>query len=460
MGAHRDARTRQGFLLALHDNRTGPARRRWGLAPDDLFHGAVYRRLWISILISSVGAQVTLLALPLTAALLLDATPLQMGLLTAVEALPFALFSLPAGVWLDRVRKLPVYVVGELTMALAVLTVPVAWWLGWLSMGWLYVVGFVIGAVHVFAGSAAQIVLTQVVPRERLVEAHARNALASSGAEVAGPGLAGVLVKALGAPLALLVDAVMLLLSAAILRGIQVQERLAPRGTGRSFMAELRVGLQFVRHHRLLVALALAVGGWQACHSAALVVQILHATRGLGLGEQAIGLCYAGLGVGTISASLFGNRLSDRIGPGPSMQVGFLLCAAGWVLPWLWPAGTAGVVAFVAMLLLSGTGGVLIFINFLGMRQAVTPAPLLGRMTTTMRWLILLPAIPGALLGGWIGEHAGLVQTLGTAALGATLLALLVWRGGVILAVRVLPSLPDEVLPGQAMPVDAPARPA
>ena len=422
-----------------------------GLPPGDLFHDAVYRRLWLSILISSVGGQVTLLALPLTAALLLQATPLQMGLLTAVEVLPFALFSLPAGVWLDRVRKLPVYVVGELTIAMAVLTVPLAWWLGWLSMGWLYAVGFTIGLVYVLAGSAAQIVLTQVVPRQRLVEAHARNALASSGAEVAGPGLAGVLVKLLGAPLALLLDALLLLLSAAILRGIRVQETLALRAAGRSFGPELRAGLQFVRRHRLLVALALAVGGWQACHNAALVVQILHASRGLGLGEQAIGLCYAGLGAGTISASLYGNRLSDRIGPGPSMVVGFALCAAGWLLPWLWPAGTAGVLAFVAMLLLGGIGGVLIFINFLAMRQAVTPAPLLGRMTATMRWLILLPAIPGALLGGWIGERAGLVQTLGAAGLGAALLALVVWRAGVITAVRALTSLPDDP------PADPPA---
>ena len=419
-----------------------------GLPPGDLFHDAVYRRLWLSILISSVGGQVTLLALPLTAALLLHATPLQMGLLTAVEVLPFALFSLPAGVWLDRVRKLPVYVVGELTIAMAVLAVPLTWWLGWLRMEVLYAVGFIIGAVNMLAGSAAQIVLTQVVPRQRLVEAHARNALASSGAEVAGPGLAGVLVKLLGAPLALLLDALLLLLSAAILRGIRVQETLALRAAGRSFGPELRAGLQFVHRHRLLVALALAVGGWQACHNAALVVQILHATRGLGLGEQAIGLCYAGLGVGTISASLYGNRLSDRIGPGASLVVGFALCAFGWLLPWWWPAGTAGVLAFVAMLLLGGTGGVLIFINFLAMRQAVTPAPMLGRMTATMRWLIMLPAIPGALLGGWIGERAGLVHTLGAAGLCAALLAVVVWRAGVIPAVRTLPSPPDDPLAG------------
>ncbi len=129
-----------------------------------------------------------MLALPLTAAVLLQATPTQMGALTAIELLPFLLLSLPSGVWLDRVRKLPVYVVGESGAALAAASVPLAWWLGWLSMEWLYVVGFLLGTVHTVAGTAAQIVLMQVVARDRLVEAHAKNALASSGAEVAGPG--------------------------------------------------------------------------------------------------------------------------------------------------------------------------------------------------------------------------------------------------------------------------------
>src|SRR6202021_4079256 len=148
------------------------------LAPPDLLRDATYRRLWTSILISAFGGQVTLLAIPLTAAVLLHAGPTQMGLLTAMEIVPFALFSLPTGVVLDRVRKLPVYVIGELSIALGVATVPIAWWLGWLSMPWLYFVAFLIGAVTTTAGSAAQIVLTQIVPRSRLVEAHAKHALA------------------------------------------------------------------------------------------------------------------------------------------------------------------------------------------------------------------------------------------------------------------------------------------
>jgi MFS family permease len=426
------------------------------LPAHDLLRDLAYRRLWTSILISSFGGQVTMLALPLTAVVLLHASPTQMGLLTAMELLPFVLFSLPAGVLLDRIRKLPVYVCGELTIAVVVASVPLAWWLGWLSFAWLYACGFVLGTVYTVAGSAAQIVLTQVVARERLVEAHAKNALASSGAEVAGPGLAGVLIRIVGAPLALLVDALMLTISAAILRGIAIHEPpRAERGAGSSashFWADLKGGVSFVSNHRLLVALAIAVGCWQACHQAAMVVQILFATRTLGLSEQAIGLSYTAMGVGTVIASVFGNRISRRIGPGPCLILGFAVCGAGWLLLAVAPANEWGVAAFALMLMMFSTGAVFIFINFLALRQAVTPAPLLGRMTSTMRWLILIPAGPGALLGGWLGEHVGLRASLAVAGAGSLLLALVAWQLGAIRRVRELPAAAqvDEWLGAEA----------
>jgi len=413
-------------------------RQRFTLPDGDLLRDATYRRLWTSILIASLGGQVTMLALPLTAAVLLHATPTQMGLLVAMEIAPFVLFSLPAGVWLDRVRKLPVYFWGETLLAFAVATVPLAWWMGWLSMQWLYVLGFVAGTVHTTAGSAAQIVLTQVVPRSRLVEAHAKNALATSGAEVAGPGVAGLLIKMLGAPVALLVDAVALLASALILRGVHVHERRTPQRDA-NFWRDLKAGLHFVAGHRLLIALALTVGGWQACNHAAAVVQILYATRTLGLSEQSIGLCFVGLGVGTVMASVWGHRISRRIGPGPCLVLGIAVCGLGWGLLALAPVGPWGVAAFAVMLMLFGTGAVLIFINFLALRQALTPEPLLGRMTSTMRWLILLPAGPGALLGGWLGEHIDLRASLAVAGAGALVLALVALRHPLIRGVRELP---------------------
>jgi MFS family permease len=436
----------QQFLAAV--------RARFALAPDDLLRDQVYRRLFTSVLTSSFGGQITMLALPLTAAVLLHATPTQMGLLTAMEIIPFVLFSLPSGVWLDRVRKLPVYIAGELTLAAAVASVPLAWWLGALSIHWLYVVAFTIGTVYTTAGSAAQIVLTQVVARDRLIEANAKNALASSGAEVAGPGIAGALIKLMGAPVALLCDAMLLLVSATILRGIRVGERFEDRAG--AFWEELKAGLRFVFANRLLVVLACCAGSWQLCHNCATVVNILFATRTLGLSEQQVGLSYVCLGVGTVIASLVGDRISKRLGPGPCLVLGFGACALGWSLLAMAPGGPWGVAAFVVNLVLFGLGAVLIFINFISLRQAVTPAPMLGRMTSTMRWLILIPAGPGALIGGWLGDHIGLRAALAFSGVCGALLTGFAWTSPTLRAVRVLPVLGPDGQPG---PAALPERP-
>jgi len=345
---------------------------RFALPAGDLLRDRIYRRLWTSILISSLGGQITMLALPLTAAVLLNASPTQMGLLTSMEILPFVLFSLPSGVWLDRVRKLPIYVAGETLLAFTVATVPLAAWAGVLNMNLLYGVGFVLGVVYTTAGSAAQVVLTQIVSRDRLVEAHAKNSLASSGAEVAGPGLAGALIKLMGAPMTLAIDALLVLISALILRGIKVEETLV-QGSKADFWRDLKAGLTFVWQRRLLITLAATVGGWQLFNNAAQVVQILYATRTLGLSAQTVGISYVGLGVGTVLASIFGNRISRRLGPGPCLVLGVAISGAGWLLLALMPANALGVAAFIFMLATYGIGAVLIFINFLALRQALSP---------------------------------------------------------------------------------------
>ena len=395
-----------------------------------------------------------LLALPLTAAVLLHASPTEMGLLTAAELTPFIVLSLPSGVWLDRVRKLPVYLVGEALIALASASVPLAAWLGHLSMAWLYGVGLLLGAVHTVSGSVAQVVLTQVVGRERLVQAHAKNALANSGAEVIGPGIAGLLIKVLGAPVSLLINACLLLGSALILRGLPLRETLNDRPdssmmgesnigsslVGASFLRELWAGLQFVARHRLLMTLAVLMGVWQMAHYVALTVQILFATRTLGLSEQAIGFSYAGMGIGTIVGSLLGHRWSHRFGPGPCLVLGYAVTGAGWGLLALAPEGFWGVAAFAVMLMSFSAGAIFIFINFLALRQSVTPAPMLGRMTSTMRWLSLLAAGPGALIGGWLGEHVSLRASLSLASASALVLAWVAWSLPAIRGLKALPS--------------------
>jgi predicted MFS family arabinose efflux permease len=287
-------------------------------------------------------------------------------------------------------------------------------------------------------------VLTQIVPRERLVEAHAKNALAQATAEVTGPAAAGALIKITGAPIALLADACLLFISASILRGVPVKE--APTVQRTAFWAAMRQGTDFVRRHSLLVTMAACVGTWQMCRQAAMVVQILFAIHELGLSERGIGLSYVALGVGTVFASAFGNRVVRRLGPGPTMVLGFAISGAGWLLLALSPVGVMGIIAYTLMLLMFGAGAIFIFINFLSLRQSVTPAPMLGRMTSTMRWLILLPAGPGALLGGWLGEHLGLRWALGFSGGTALLLALFAWRLPVIRSIRTLPTLKAEAI--------------
>jgi predicted MFS family arabinose efflux permease len=316
-------------------------------------------------------------------------------------------------------------------------------------MGWLYWVAFVIGAVNTTSGSAAQIVLTQIVPRERLVEAHAKNALASSTAEVTGPGAAGALIKLAGAPLALLADAVLLVISSSILRGVRVVE--TPGTAKIPFWPAMREGLDFVRRQRLLVTMASCVGVWQMCNQAATVVHILFATRRLGLSERSVGLSYVALGLGTVCASAIGYRVVRRLGPGPTMVVGFAITGFGWVVLACAPLNRIGIAAYPLMLLLYGMGAVFITINFLSLRQAVTPGPMLGRMTSTMRWLILLPAGPGALIGGWLGEHAGLRVALGFAGGTALLLAAIAARLSVIRSVKTLPTLKAEAVTPYSM---------
>ena len=205
-------------------------------------------------------------------------------------------------------------------------------------------------------------------------------------------------------------------------------------------------GLSFVGRHRLLVTMAACVGTWQLCNQAATVVQILFATRELGLSERGVGLSYVALGCGTVLASLNGHRVARRLGPGPTMVLGFVMSAAGWLLLSLAPLGTWGIAAYVSMLFLFGSGAVFIFINFLSLRQSVTPAPMLGRMTSTMRWLILLPAGPGALMGGWLGDHWGLRSALGFAGGLGLLLAAVAWQRPIIRSIRTLPTLKAEAI--------------
>ena len=404
--------------------------------------------MWFSILFSNLGGQITLLALPLTAVFLLDASPTQMGLLTAMEIAPFVLLSLPGGVLLDRMQKLPVYIAGEIVMGLSLLTIPLAWALDLLSINLMYVVCFAIGAVYTIAGSASQLVLTQLVGRDKLVEAYSQNAIAGSMAEVMGPGLAGILIKVFGAPLALVMDALLLIGSVLMLKGIRIQEEVPPRSTwkDRSFKDELWKGLNFVRSHPMLLEMAAIVGAWQFFAQMALSVQIIFAVKDLGLDETLVASSFVAMGLGSVLGGMAGPPISRKIGLGPALIVGIAITSVGWISLLLFEGLIPSIFLFSWMLICFSWGATLLFVNFLSLRQAFTPTELLGRMTTTMRWLITLPAAPGALLGGWMAEHIGMRSSLLCAGIGTLLVALVATLRPRLKSIHQLPEIKDSTL--------------
>jgi MFS family permease len=372
-----------------------------------------FRMLWTSSTVTAFGAQITNLALPLTAALLLHATPMQMGILVALETLPFALFSLHAGVLLDRMRKLPIVIAANVGRGISLLAIPLAAWCGLLSIDILFVVGFLCGIQNVVGGAAYQVLLAQLAGRKRLVEANAKIALGETSSALVGPGLAGVLIGAFSAPVAIALDAVGFLASAFMLRRVVAPSDTAQARPDCGVWREIGEGLRLVWGNRTLWGLAWLAGTWQFLHHMQIAVMILFATRDLGLSAGAIGVAYACGGFGCLLASSTAQRLSQRFGVGPVIVHGLMLTALGWQMFGLVGGAPAIVLlTLCATMLIFDFGAVLYGINYLSLRQAITPDRLLGRMTATMRFFTVASAPLGSLVGGALATVIGLRGTL------------------------------------------------
>jgi MFS family permease len=383
--------------------------------------------LWTSLTITHFGGQITLLALPLTAALLLDASPFEMGILTALEAVPFALFGLFAGVLVDRAPKLPIIVWSDIARGAALLAVPLAAWLGVLSMGVLYVVGFLVGTGAVMGWPAYQVFMTERVGRDRLAEANAKIGVSDSTSQLIGPGLAGALIQWLTAPFAILLDAASFFASAWILRGIPPGARDAPKMRARSIGDEIREGLLAIWRNPTLRALAWAISVWQLFRHAYFAIVVLFAARDLGFSPGHVGVLWMLAGLGSLAAAGAVDPLNRRFGFGPTMLLGML----GTGIAWLAIATASGTPLVASLIFGLGLAfldfsGMVFFINYLTLRQAAAPDALLGRVTASMICLTVASAPLGGLAGGWIAEHAGLRATLlfaGAGAIGLVLLA-------------------------------------
>jgi MFS family permease len=418
--------------------------RRW---LTGLWRNPDFVKLWGSLTITHFGGQVTFLALPLTAALMLDATPFEVGVLTALEALPYPLFGLFAGVLVDRARKLPVIIWADLGRGLALAAVPVCAWLGVLSMPVLYVAGFLVGLGSVIGWPAYQVFMTERVGRANLTEANAKIGLSDSASQLVGPGLAGALIQWLTAPIAILLDALSFMVSAWMLRGIPPAPTDAPKLSGESVWREIGEGLAAVWRNPTLRALAWSLAAWQFFRHAYVAVVILFAARELGFSAGHVGVLFMLAGVGSLAAAGAVSPLNARYGFGPTM----LAALGGTGVAWLVMGASAGghavaSVVFGLGLFVLDFSAMTFFINYLTLRQTVTPDRLLGRVTATMICLSVSTAPLGGLAGGWVASHWGLRVTILLVGAGALAMIPLVAWSSPLARMRELPGPQEAAL--------------
>ena len=370
-----------------------------------------FLKLWAALTLSLAGVQVSTVALPLTAAVWLGATPSEMGTLAALRWAPYLLFGLPAGVWLDRGRRRPVLVWTHAGRAVLLGLVPAAALLGTLRIELLYLIAFGVGTLMLFSDVAYQSVLPSLVTRERLVEANARVEQSRSLAQIAGPSAGGGLVQLLTAPVAVAFDALAFAAGAVLVALIRSPEPPPPTGR-RDVKAEVLEGLGWVFGHPLLRSIQATSMTFIGANSLWSAVYVLYLTRERRLEAVTIGLLTAAAGPAALAGASLTPRIVARVGVGPAI-VGSYLLGGGATL--LLPASAAVPWAARPMLFAAHLAfGFALAIGSpeLALRQSVTPARLLGRTNATMRSLNWSTVTVGSLAGGALGEAIGLVPAM------------------------------------------------
>lgn len=440
---------------------THPPSHRFDKYLGKLWRERDFRRLWLSLTITHFGGQITFLALPLTAAIMLSATPLQMGILSAVEVLPYTLFGLFTGVLVDRSYKLPLIIIADVGRGLALLAIPIAAWFGVLSMPVLYAAGFIVGIGGIIGWAAYQVFMAERVGRDNLVEANSRIALSDSASQLVGPGLAGMLIHALTAPFAILLDAVSFFVSAIMLRGITSHPGDAPLARQKSetwrhawagIWSDAKEGLALIWQTPVLRSIAVSLMMWNLLKHVYLAIMILFATRDLALSPGRIGIIFMIAGLGFLAASALCQRMNTRFGVGPVMLFGLTLSGASWLLVATVSAEYVTTLHLATALFLFDFGAMIFFINYLTLRQAAVPSHLRGRVTSTLIFIAVSLSPVGALLGGVMGTYFGLRSTIAIAGAGGLILGLSLLRYSPLNAMHELPEAVETSNPPALAP--------
>jgi MFS family permease len=402
--------------------------------------------LWSSQTVSQFGSQVSLLALPLVAIVILRESAFEVAMLGVAEFLPFLLFSLPAGVWVDRLRRQPILVVSDLVRAVALVSVPIAYWLDGLTIWQLYAVGFVVGVGTVFFDVAYQSYLPSVVARDQLGDGNSKLEISRSAAQLAGPGAAGVLIGILTAPVAVVADAISFAVSALLVGRIRSVEREPLREERRSLLSELWEGLRYVLGHEYLRGMAASVAIFNFFGNVGGSIILVYLVRELELSATTIGLVF-GLGnVGFLAGAFVANRVQTQLGVGRTIVGSMALSPPGLLLVPLAPKDIA-VPLLIASGVIIGFAVVLYNVSAISLMQAITPDRLLGRMNASRRFIVWGVIPLGSLVGGVLASTIGLRGTLFIGAVGASLAIVPL----LFSPVRSLQRVPDEDQPSSAI---------
>ena len=388
-----------------------------------MLHDRDFLKLWVGQTVSVFGTQITILAVPIVAALTLKVTPFEFGLLGTLEFLPFVLLSLPAGVWVDRLRRRPILIIGDLGRAVALSSIPIAFAFGLLTIWQLYLVAFLNGCLTVFFDVAYQSYLPSIVERDQLVEGNAKLEITRTTAQRIGPAVAGVLITIVTGPIAVAVDAVSYAFSAVLVFWIRRPEPpIAPHHTATGKRPSMRVeigdGLRYVTGHRWLRAIAATSGTSNLFAHMADAILILYLVTERGFSAALIGFAFSIGSIGVIAGALLTNRVTKVLGVGPML----VLCAAGFSIAWLPIAAAPDALLFPALagsIVALGFFGVAWNINQVSLRQAITPHRMQGKMNATMRFIAWGTIPVGTIVGGFLGGVIGLHDTIWVGALGS-----------------------------------------
>jgi MFS family permease len=382
-----------------------------------------FLRLWTAQTISMFGSQVSTLALPFVAVVVLKATAFEVAAMGTLAMTPFVLFALPAGVWVDRLSRRPILIVADWGRALALGSVPLAYAFGALSLAQLYAVSFVTGTLTVFFDVSYQSYLPSLVERDNLVEGNAKLEVSRAASQTGGPAIAGLLVSLLTAPYAVIADAASFVGSALLLTAIRKRELPVETVVERSMRHEIWTGLRYVFRHPLLrpIVWQIAIGNFFLSILSSIL--IVYAVRVLHLSAASVGGIYAIGNVGLLVGAPLAGRLAHRLGLGPLLIWSAALTGCAYLVFAGAPKSAAPELLAVAQFIWS-FGAVMYFVNGITLIQTITPERLLGRVNASRRFAVWGVIPLGDLAGGAIASGIGLHVAIWVGAVGSTLSAL------------------------------------